>query len=106
MADTYTSPAQAYPTAGVLTPLLTAGAPIVSSSLQACNQSPQPAHYRVSVAPAAAADTPAHYLRFDETLLGNESRTIVAGITLAATDALRVYSDTGTISFNLFYVTP
>ena len=106
MADALLVLGQSYPAGGTLTTLYTVpgATSVASSSLMVCNQSSSPAKVRVSVAIAGAADTAAQYIRYDSPLLGNEARTIVAGMTLATTDVVRVYSDTGTVSFVLFGV--
>jgi len=103
VADTLLVLGQAYPTAGILTTLYTvpAATSVASSSLMICNQTASTSKVRVSIAIAGAADTPAQYIRFDSPLLANEARTIVAGLTLATTDVVRVYSDTGAVSFVL-----
>ncbi len=104
MVDTFRSPAQAYPAAGVLTNLYTVpGVTQVSgSTIVACNQGSQQAKIRVSLAVAGAADDPKQYIVFDMSVPGNDSYMATVGITLAATDVVRVQSDTGQVSFNFF----
>lgn len=95
---------QTAPVAGVLSALYTVpvGKSAVCSTLVICNQGASRAKIRVSLAIGGAADTAAQYLRFDLPLEPNDGVDITEGWTLAATDVLRVYSDTGAVSFNLF----
>jgi hypothetical protein len=106
MADTIKNLGQVMPAAATLTVLVTAtGNGATLSSVWACNQSStQSAKIRISNPIAGAADAPLQYLVFDLTLQPNESRAFVAGVTMAATDLLRVQSDTGNVSFNAYGV--
>ena len=104
MADTIKNLGQVMPAASVLTVLVTAaGNGDMVSSVWACNQSStQSAKIRISNPIAGAADAQLQYLVYDATLQPNESRAFVNGITLAATDLLKVLSDTGLVSFNAY----
>ncbi|HUU35441.1 MAG TPA: hypothetical protein VMW48_15355 [Vicinamibacterales bacterium] len=106
MADALKVLGQAAPAATTLSPLYTVPAltQVTASTLVVCNQNAAKIKFRVSVAIAAAADAPAQYLFFDVTVLGNSSFTATLGITLGASDVVRVYSDTANVSFNLFGV--
>jgi hypothetical protein len=53
---------------------------------------------------AGAADTSAQYIAYDVLLDTNETRSFTLGIALGAADVIRVYSSTGTVSFNGFGV--
>ena len=75
-----------------------------SSSIVICNRSAVDATFRVSVASASAADTPKQYLYYDQPVEANATFIATIGITLAATDAVRVYASTADLSFNLFGV--
>lgn len=68
------------------------------------NQSATATSFRVSVAIAGAADTPAQYLYYDIAIPGNDTFAATLGITLAATDVIRVYNTLATCSFNFFGV--
>jgi hypothetical protein len=74
----------------------------VVSTLTVCEQGGAAAAFRISVAVAGAADAPAQYLAYDTALAANETKAFTLGITLGAGDVVRVYSDTGDVSFNLF----
>lgn len=104
MADTRKVLGQSNPAARTLTDLYTVpgAASVVVSSIVICNQSTADAKARVSVAVAGAADEPKQYLYYDLDVPGNETFIATIGITLAATDVVRVYSDTDYLSFNLF----
>lgn len=103
MTDTYRPLAQNYPTAATLTDAYTVP-PVTStvvSTVFVCNQSATADSFRVSIAVAGAADTQAQYLYYDVSILGNATFIATVGITLAATDVLRVRSTNGTCSFNV-----
>jgi len=97
---------QSAPAATTLTALYTvpAATSVTASSLVVCNQNVAKIKFRVSVAVAGAADAPKQYLYYDVEVLGKNSFTFTIGFTLAATDVVRVYSDTANTSFNLFGV--
>lgn len=104
MAQTPKTLGQLNPSATTLTTLYTvpASTNTVCSSLTVCNQAATTATFRVSVAVAGAVDAAAQYLYYDATCPPNNSVTLTIGITLAATDVVRVYSSSSTMSFNLF----
>ncbi len=94
---------QAAPAANTLTALYTvpAATQVVASCLVVCNQNAASIRFRVSVAIAGAADMPAQYLYYDGVLPANNSLTVVIGIALAATDVVRVQTNTANVSFSL-----
>ena len=94
------------PAATTITDLYTvpAATSVVASTLTVCNQNVAKIKFRVSVAVGGAADAPKQYIYYDVELLGKNSFTFTIGFTLAATDVVRVYSDTANTSFNLFGV--
>lgn len=104
MAETYAVLGQSAPSAATLTDLYTvpAATSVVSSTLNVCNRSATPTVIRVSVAPGGAANANAQYLAFDVPIGGNAVLTFTIGITLAATDVVRVYNTLATCSFSLF----
>ena len=106
MADSPKVLAQSNPASGTLTTLYTVPANryAVCISIIVCNQSSSTIHFRVSVAVAAAADTPAQYLYFDVVLTKNDTFIATIGVTLATTDVVRVQADSSQVSFNLFGV--
>lgn len=105
MTDTLKVLGQAIPAGNTLTAIYTVPAVTntAASSVVACNQSrTSPARVRISCAVAGAADTAAQYIAYDVLLVPNETKAFVIGLTLATTDIVRVLSDTGAVSFNIF----
>ena len=104
MADAPKVLAQVIPAAATLTTAYTVpgAASAIVNTLQVCNQATTPAKIRVSIAVAGAADTPKQYLYFDLAIRPLDVFALTAGLTLATTDLVRVYSDSGNVSFNLF----
>lgn len=104
MADTSKILGQQKPSAATLTDLYTvpSGTNVVASTLTVCNQSATATTFRISVAVAGAADTAKQYLYYDVAIGGNDSFVTTIGITLSATDVVRVYNTLATLSFNLF----
>jgi hypothetical protein len=103
MADTLKILAQSKPAATTLTDAYTVpgATSAVLSSILICNQSATPTTYRVSLAIAGAGDTAAQYIAYDRAIGGNATHEFTCGITLAATDKVRVYNALATLSFNL-----
>jgi len=98
---------QSAPAATTLTALYTVPAltSATVSTIVVCNQNPATKiKFRVSVAVAAAADTPKQYLFYDVSVLAQNSLTSTIGMTLGAGDVVRVYTDAANVSFNLFGV--
>ena len=95
---------QLNPSATTLTTLYTVpgATSTVCSSLVICNRSSTATSFRVSVAVAGAADTGAQYLYYDVTIAGNDTFVATIGVSLAATDVVRVYATLATLSFSLF----
>lgn len=74
------------------------------STITICNQSAVATSFRISVAIAGAADTPAQYIAYDIPIDGNDTVVLSLGITMAATDLVRVYNTLATLSFVAFGV--
>lgn len=106
MADNIKVLGQVLPSATTLTTLYTvpASRSTVVSTLVVCNQSGTSTSFRVSVAVSGAADATNQYLYYGVTIAGNTTFTATLGITLTATDVVRVYATANTLSFNLFGV--
>ena len=75
----------------------------VVSTVTICNQGAATS-VRLSVAVAGLADTAKQYLLYDVSIAANTSYTLTLGVTLAATDVIRVYNTLATCSFNIFGV--
>lgn len=98
---------QLAPAATVLSVLYTVPAltqAVISTLVVANQNSGSNIKFRVSIAIAAAADTPAQYVFYDVLLLKQSAFTATLGITLGAGDVVRVQTDTANVSFNLFGV--
>lgn len=94
--------AQSYPAASTLTDAFTASVPVVVSTIKVCNQNEVDATFRVSVAVDGAADEAKQYVYYDVPLEANDTFSATEGWTLGAGDVIRVRSDSGRCSFNLF----
>ena len=107
MAETLKVLGQVVPTATTLTALYTVPGSVsaVISSIIICNQNPATTiKFRISLAKSNAVDTPAQYIYYDLPLIANDTFIATVGISLAATDVVRVQSDTANVSFNLLGV--
>lgn len=95
---------QVYPSAAALTELyvVPASKETACSSINMCNQGTVADTIRVAVNIAGAAAASKAYIYYDLIIPAYESFEKVAGITLATTDQIEVYSLLGTTSFNLF----
>lgn len=106
MTDTLKVLGQSAPSATTLTALYTVpgATQAVGSSITICNRVASATTYRISVAPAGAADTNSQYLFYDLPIQANDTYTWVLGISLGATDVVRVYAGNANLSFSLFGV--
>lgn len=103
MAEALKILGQAAPGAGTLTDLYTvpASTQAVGSSFVVCNRNDYTAHFSMAVAVAGAADTEKQYHYWEQEVPANETFIATIGMTLAATDVVRVLSLEGGMSFNL-----
>lgn len=101
---TYKVLGQAAPSATTETDLYTvpASTEAVISTLMVANRSSSDATFRVSVSVAGAATATKDYIGYDLTCGGNGINAFTLGITLAATDKIRVYASSANLSFNVF----
>jgi hypothetical protein len=105
MAITYKILGQANPaaTSNVFLYQVPAGNTAVISTLNICNTGTAGAAFRAMLRPANTATmAPQHYIAYDTIVPGNDTIVITAGLTLASTDSVYVYSNVSTLSFNLF----
>ena len=96
-----TKPAAATRTAIYTTPASTAG---VISTLMACNTTASADVVQITVAPSGAAHATSQFIYFDVSIPANNTLAVTCGLTLAATDVVRVYSTGGNIAFTAFGV--
>lgn len=104
MATTYKILGQSAPAATTEVDLYTvpAATDAIVSSVIVANRGTAAGTFRVYVSPAGAATADANYLVFDATLNAKEVIALTLGITLDATDELRVFASTADFSFNAF----
>jgi len=105
MATTYKILAQSAPAA--TTPVLLygpvgAGLSTVVSTLAICNRGATSATYRISLRQSGDADATKQYLVYDATIPANSTASYTLGITLAANDAVYIYSSNANLSFQAF----
>jgi len=74
----------------------------VVSSVSVCNRGTATGTFRIYVSPAGAATADANYLVYDAELAAKSTIAFTLGITLDATDELRIYASTADFSFNAF----
>ena len=74
----------------------------VASTLMIANRTASNRRIRVSVAVAGAADSDEQYILYDVLVSKQDFISATIGLTLAATDVVRVYADGADVSFSLF----
>ncbi len=100
MADVFGALAQSAPAATTLTDAYTVPAgQRATVEVVMCNRS-SATTVRLQHAKAGAASADAQYLLYDYALGANESKS-TANFTLTATDVVRVYSTSGSVTFNI-----
>jgi hypothetical protein len=95
---------QSAPSATTSTDLYTvpAATETIVSSIVVCNRSTSSATYRISVASDGAVLANAQYLVYDATINGSDTVALTLGITVNATDKIRVYASTANLTFSAF----
>lgn len=101
---TYKILGQSAPAATTETALYTvpAATETIISSIVICNRGSSAGTYRIYVAINGAAAANAQYLVYDATIQAKETVALTLGVTLDATDVLRVYASSADMSFNAF----
>jgi len=104
VAETIKVLGQSNPVATTLTDIYTVGASKASvvSTLAIANRSSSTISVRVSVAVGGAVDSVEQYILYDVQVGKNETNFYTLGLTLAATDVVRGYTDVAEASFSLF----
>jgi len=104
MATTYKILGQSAPSATTETDLYTvpAATETIVSTLVVANRSSSDATFRVSIAPNGAATATSHYIAYDLACAGNGINAFTFGLTMDATDKVRVYASSGDLTFSLF----
>lgn len=106
MAEVIKTLAQANPSATTLTDLYTvpSSTATTASTMAICNRTSSKITVRVSIAIGGASDSLEQYILYDRPIRKNDSEFLTIGMTLAATDVVRVYTSALGASFNLFGV--
>jgi len=104
MATAYKILGQSAPAATTEVDLYTvpAATDAVVSTVTVANRGTASGTYRIYVSPAGAATANANYLVYDASLQAKATVALTLGITLDATDELRIYASTADFSFNAF----
>jgi len=104
MPNVYKILGQSSPSATTETDLYTVppATSAVCSSVSICNRGATQTTFRVSISQGGAAITNKDYLYYDVTLAGNDTFIATIGVTLAATDKIRVYSGSSNLSFQVW----
>jgi hypothetical protein len=104
MAASYKVLGQINPSATTETTLYTVPAlkSSVCSSIVICNRNSTETTFRVSISQGGAATSNKDYMYYDVAIAGNDTFIATIGLTLATTDVVRVYSNSGFLSFQLF----
>lgn len=103
MAETYKILGQVAPSATTETNLyaVPTATAVVVSTLTVCNRGTA-ATFRVSVSPLGATTNPKDFLYYDLPIADNDTFAATFGITLSATDVVRVYASSADLNFNIF----
>lgn len=104
MATTYKVLGQSAPLATTETDLYTVPAltSAVASSIIVCNRGATQATFRVSIAVGGGATANKDYIYYDLLIAGNDTFIATIGVTLAATDKVKVYASSANFSFSLY----
>lgn len=104
MTTVYKVLGQSNPTANTMTTVYTvpAGNSAVVSSLVICNQASANANVDVAVCVANTTVTATQYITRTSNVIGYDTMILTLGITLAATDTIRVQSSNGNTSVAVF----
>lgn len=95
---------QSKPGAATLTDAYTVPAltTAIVSTITVANQSATATSFRISVAPAGAADATSQYVYYDIAIPGNDTFAATIGITMEAASVVRVYNTLATCSFGIY----
>jgi hypothetical protein len=104
MATTFRVLGQRQPAATTLSDIyaVPSGNSAIISTVNVCNQSNGISTFRLAIRPANAAISGVHYVAYDTPISPNDSLALTMGMTLAQTDVVTVYSNSGAASFAVF----
>lgn len=74
----------------------------IVASISVCNRGGTATTFRISIAPAGAADATSQYIVYDLAIAANDTYVLTAGICLATTDKVRGYAGNGNITMRLW----
>lgn len=104
MATTYKILGQSAPNATTETDLYTvpAATEVIVSTITVANRASTDATFRVAICANGAATANKDYLAYDVSIAGNGIYALTVGVTLDATDKIKVYASTANLSFGAF----
>lgn len=104
MATAYKILGQVAPNATTETDLyvVPAATETIVSTIVVANRAATDATFRITVSPNGAATANAQYLAYDVSCSGNGINAFTFGITLDATDKIRVYASSANLTFSAF----
>ena len=104
MATTYKIIGQSAPSATTETDLYTvpAATQTIISTIVVANRSSSDATFRISIAPDGAATANSQFIAYDLSCGGNGINAFTFGLTLDATDKIRVYASSANLTFSAF----
>ena len=104
MTTVYKVLGQSAPVANTATTLYTvpSGNSAVCSSMTICNASGANANVSVQIAVANAASSNSQYIVYNNTVVNQDTLFMTLGVTLAATDTVRITATSANIAFQLF----
>jgi hypothetical protein len=74
----------------------------IVSTINVCNRSGTDATFRIAISANGAATANKDYLAYDVVCPGNGVNAFTLGITIDASDKIKVYASTANLSFNAF----
>lgn len=95
---------QAAPNATTETDLYTvpAATETIVSTIMVANRSSTSATFRIAISANGAATANKDYIAYDLSLAGNGIYSFTLGVTIDATDKIKVYASTANVSFSAF----
>jgi hypothetical protein len=107
MAMNYKVLGQSNPAATTVTTLYTvpSATQTVVSTIAVCNQAASSGTYRIIIQPAADVSgtiLAKQYVAYDSAITANNTTMITIGITLNASDVIKVYASSATMSFSAY----
>ena len=104
MATNYKVLGQSSPAATTETDLYTvpSSTSTVASSVIVCNRSAVLSTFRISIAVGGGATSNKDYIYYDLPIGANDTFIATIGVTLSATDKVKVYSSNTNLSFSLY----